>query len=112
MGTTLDPTAFQTIADKPRHQQYHIENENNEATTQEINGKTKKNSFTVYVRDETLFFYEIYIDNCRVIKFKSFLFAFGSILTLYYKRILKRGYYTPCLLFLYVTMYHTTFFDS
>ena len=42
MGTTLDPTAFPTIADSPLHKQYHIENENSEATTQEINGK--KNS--------------------------------------------------------------------
>ena len=42
MGITLDPTAFPTIADNPLHKQYHIENENSEATTQEINGK--KNS--------------------------------------------------------------------
>ena len=42
MGTTLDPTAFPTIADNPRHQQYHIENENSEAMTQENERQPKK----------------------------------------------------------------------
>ena len=35
-------TAFPTIADKPRHQQYHVDNETSEATTQEINGQQKQ----------------------------------------------------------------------
>ena len=42
MGTTLDPTVFPTIADKPRHQKYHFDNETSEATTQEINGQQKQ----------------------------------------------------------------------
>ena len=37
-----DSTAFPTVVNKPRHQQYHIESENSEATKHQINGNFKK----------------------------------------------------------------------
>ena len=57
LGTTLDPTAFPTIADKPRHQRYHVDNENSEATTQEINGNQKK--FLTVIKNEKATFTHI-----------------------------------------------------
>ena len=50
-------TAFPTIADKPRHQQYHVDNENSEATTQEINGNQKK--FLTVIKSEKATFTHI-----------------------------------------------------
>ena len=50
LGTALDPTAFSNNPDKPRHQRYHVDNENSEATTQEINGNQKE--FLTVIKSE------------------------------------------------------------
>ena len=44
MRTTLHLTSFPTIADKPRHQQYHVESEKNEARNKKLTATLKNSS--------------------------------------------------------------------